>query len=603
METHRSLGLQIPERTTSPEGSFLAVPKEVEAWAASLPVANVGETARKVFQSVVEFNRMELPILTRIRGAETLREPSEYVSGNLKKYYHDSAFPLSPKNRKVAVLNRELYIEQATAYKIFIEETVAGPPGKIDRKSLVIALHRAISSLLSVLYQSAVVYDVYPQGLWQEVHSLFAFAERHQYLQLPVREARGSNTSSTISDIYRRALLFSTCSPYRLRQRETAEIYRRLPAWARLVEVEMPGNRREEGAWFVVRLDSDHPPVPLDILRGPVDRNCRQLDCHGLLLYLRKQIEEQSAAQPKSISPISTGDLSKQQLRNLVRVLSSSHSRRFVRTRLNFELKTAVGLTAIHALLNADPEPGQLSEPVGDDHEIDWFQPDKQTGGELLYPPSQTPEFTISPMDMPSESRILQNTNIAGSDEPVWASSAEQPLPDPFPCKTSNESAGGYCILWHGAKAPRIKVGELIGIQSASQRNQFGIGVSRWIKNKPGQGLEVGLELISPTSQAKLAEPVQSTDGASSLRCLLLPEVTAAGQSATLVTLGHSLKVGDEVWVVDDASRRKARLTRLQESTGAFAQFEFVYINEPFKEREGDAQGDEENFDNIWSAL
>ncbi|MCW8945841.1 MAG: hypothetical protein OQK80_00130, partial [Sedimenticola sp.] len=61
MEIQNTLGFKLPERTSAPAGSMLLNPKEVASWVGALPMANVGETSRQVFKTIVEFNRLDIP--------------------------------------------------------------------------------------------------------------------------------------------------------------------------------------------------------------------------------------------------------------------------------------------------------------------------------------------------------------------------------------------------------------------------------------------------------------------------------------------------------------------------------------------------------------
>ncbi len=167
METQHTLALRIPERSAASVDTFLSKPKEVEEWVKRLPMANVGETSRQVFKTLVEFNRLEISSPTRIKVAELFRQPVSYISNNLRKYYFDVSFPLSAKNRKIAVLSRELYSELAITYKIFIEHTISGKSKKFDKKLLIISIHRVIHYLSLTLFQSVIIYDPYPKQIWQ----------------------------------------------------------------------------------------------------------------------------------------------------------------------------------------------------------------------------------------------------------------------------------------------------------------------------------------------------------------------------------------------------------------------------------------------------
>ncbi|MCW8951010.1 MAG: hypothetical protein OQL17_13580, partial [Sedimenticola sp.] len=170
--------------------------------------------------------------------------------------------------------------------------------------------------------------------------------------------------------------------------------------------------------------------------------------------------------------------------------------------------------------------------------------------------------------------------------------------------KTINESAGGYCINWQGFNAPKIKIGEVIGIQSASNKNQFGIGISRWMKNIPGQGLQLGMQMISPNASAVDVDQLNS-DNPSAIpqKGLLLPELKSSEKPASLILPTLPFKVEDAIMIRSGNTRQKGKLTRLLETTGAFAHFQFTYLHPQPGDETKQRETNDEDFENIWSEL
>ena len=62
-----------------------------------------------------------------------------------------------------------------------------------------------------------------------------------------------------------------------------------------------------------------------------------------------------------------------------------------------------------------------------------------------------------------------------------------------------NMSPGGYCLEWQQATPGSIKAGEIIGVK-ASHHNNWHIGCIRWVKQSKTRGLQLGVELISPSA-------------------------------------------------------------------------------------------------------
>ncbi|MEJ2590871.1 MAG: GTPase, partial [Candidatus Thiodiazotropha sp.] len=102
------IGLRIPEQLPPKGKPFFLSDKEIAAWVEQLPIANIGETSRQIFQALREFNRTLMPSKRRLQSVEHFCKPLSFIADNLSKHYLGSGFPLSDKAYRIAVLNREL---------------------------------------------------------------------------------------------------------------------------------------------------------------------------------------------------------------------------------------------------------------------------------------------------------------------------------------------------------------------------------------------------------------------------------------------------------------------------------------------------------------
>jgi hypothetical protein len=91
--------LQIPARHEPVSGSRDIRPKQVEDWINGLPLANLGETARQVYNALIEINALNIASEDRQRVLEQLRPTTHYIVDALKKHYVGHAFPLAAKSR------------------------------------------------------------------------------------------------------------------------------------------------------------------------------------------------------------------------------------------------------------------------------------------------------------------------------------------------------------------------------------------------------------------------------------------------------------------------------------------------------------------------
>ena len=334
------LGLQIPKQSAPKADNMLLDPKETEAWFEALPMANIGETARQVYNTLIEFNRIEVPDLLRAKTVEKFRPPVEYITNNLQKHYVDTGLPLSTKGWKTASLARELQKELATSYKIIVERMVSGDVANFDRRLLVIALHRALHYLGQTLLQSSLVYAAWPDGIWREINSIYAYASQNLVHQVPVKPDDGhqGSPSTTIEELFKSLMLFASSTPHRLRQSHARLLFANLPEWMTYATILNEDDGGTSLGRFNVDLWTDSPPMH-NALRTPLPgRRVAILDVRELLKKLRSDFESapwDNRGGLQAGKPVVTRPL----LRLLIMAWSRPPDRRFVRTKLNFDLR------------------------------------------------------------------------------------------------------------------------------------------------------------------------------------------------------------------------------------------------------------------------
>jgi hypothetical protein len=603
-----ALGLFVPPQAEAPADSVLLDPKKTEDWFESLPKANVGETARRVYSALVDFNRMRLPPLTRARNAEQFRQPVDYICNNLRRHFVDSGFPLREKGQKAAALARALHQELAISYKSIIQDLLGESSERIDRKLLVIALHRATHSLGEVLHYSSLVYGPCPTGLWRELNAIYAFAWQNRIQQIQVRHgAAKSDGQSTLEDAYIAILLFATAMPQRLRQGQQLALIEALPEWTRHVSLGMPDEGLVGSGQFQVDLFADGPPLH-DAADAPAaNRRLRRVDAQRLLSHLR-ELFEQTPWQGSAGSDTRGNRLSRQLLRLILQSWSSAHERRFMRTRLKFELSVIPGLSRLHDHLlrlggGADEADDEGEERYGSS----FLQPQQDAAVDAWSEP-YSHGASVSPVTVEADG--LSDSMFAEiAFGPTTPSEPATPPPQTpvtdagHPVRTVNESAGGYCIQWQGTDLPRVRVGELLGIQAAGGEGEFSLAAIRWLRQEPDQALRFGVEILAPQCNAGEVSPTGESRKhypSTPQRCLLLPAAHGQGNSciilpSALYNVGASLKLkrGDDKQVI--------QLSQVVETTGAYARYQY----ETARTDNGPSAhaGPADDFDDLWTNL
>jgi hypothetical protein len=597
VSTVNTLGLRVPKRNPTPADYALSDQRRADAWFNALPQANIGELARQTYQGLTEFNRVEMPDSVRLQIAERFVATVDYLGTNLERHCLDTAFPLAAKAEKVAALIRELNAELAVSYKIVIERVLGGIHEADDQRLLTIALQRALRYLGRTQFRAVLVYHPWPAGSWREAHAIFGFAVQQGLDAIPVRDRLddGRSPTATVGEVYRQMIVLAAAEPQRLRQREMQQVFDNGARWGKVLAF-VPGESAEiKDTHRLIDTAADKEPLLVERFTEPTRGRFLLVDLAPLAAEVQTEL---AAAESPDAPKQPTALLATTLLRRLADHWANPARRRFSRTRLVFELRVVVGLAAIHDELlemrAVGSRPG--APPPSLLHERDLY---------ALAPLGL--DLTVSDPDV-----------LGPATQPIAWKSPEDVEPAPntptFNVRTSNESAGGYCIEWHASNAPRMRVGEVLGIQTVTEDPQFSVGLIRWIQYAGRDTLRVGIELIAPQCDA-VDTYVGDVHGARDRRklktepALLLPELSAAGRPATVLVPTINRKQGDVMWIFSPQRDQLVRLDQMVEATGVCARFEFGVLQES-AHLEGrrlaaspESDSTRHDFDNLWSNL
>jgi hypothetical protein len=597
-----SLGLRVPALAAAPASYPLLDARGTDAWFDALPKTHFGELARQVYQGLHQFTRVEMPDSRRIEVAERFAAAVDYLVDNVQRHYTDTAFPLGEKAAQVAALVRELDAELANSYKIVIERILGGIHETDDQRHLTIALNRSVRHLGRTLYRAVQVYQPWPAHGWHELHAVYAYATANGLAAQPVRErlADADSQAPTLAELYNQILVLAAAEPQRLRQREIDAVYRNGLRWGRALVIGAAEGAEVKPTHRLIDLSADKEPLLVERLSEPSRGRFLLVDLAPLAEALRAELEKAGEAPQEAHRQLLGG-----MLRRLSENWLHPAKRRFARTRLVFELRVLVGLAAIHGELSARQAAAAGGGP--------------QRGPA---PPRLTQEdvaYALAPLGL---DLLAEDPAVAGpKDQPIAytsevppASRAASATPSKaVTVRTNNESAGGYCIEWYAQSAPRVRVGEVLGVQSVHEEAHFSVGLIRWIQYASPESLQVGVELIAPQCRAvnSYVGDLRAIRDRRSLKtepALLLPPVPAASQPATVLLPTIKHKADDVVWLYSETQDQLVRLGELVDATGACSRFAFEVLQESThgkapKPVKAGADTERPDFDNLWSNL
>ncbi len=602
--------LSVPNRTTPKSGSFDSNPGSVKRWVSALPMANIGETSRLLYAALIELNHQDIPTQQRFKALELLKKPVYYVTENMIKHFVGQPLPLSDKRLKIAHLCREITHALATGYKVLVLEQVAAV-ARQDRKLLITAIHRSIRLQGLVLLRAYQVYEPYPQSAWQELHSLYRYAESSRLNSSKVLDDSVlPRKSSTITDTYKQVLLLALACPYRLRQSETEEVYRVLEDWSHYSDLLAVDD--SEDALFAVDLASDQPPSYRVLHKAAELAGIRRLLCtRRLAEQLRKTLTERG----ESLSETGVGQPRTDTLFRLMLAWGVMPKRRYSRINEHSQIIAAMGLSSIHYFVSGEVafNDATVAPACYSDLGIDASAPEFQD--DALFQRGTPPRTDVDKLSelWNMDFRIEGQAAPSATERAVARAAAGSLGIDSTHCvqswKMVNVSAGGYCLLWDNPDTTRAQVGELLGIREASDPDTFHwrLGVIRWLKSNAERGLELGVQMLSPGAVGVAARVDGKTPARNpgQIRGLLLPEIASIQQRSTLLLPSPPFRVGELAIVNCHGRDVRVRLTKLVENTGSFAQFQFASLGEiePHRGTEPRKATTPREFDDIWGLL
>ena len=551
------MDLQIPQLKAHVKDDFSTDPDAVRQWVADLPLVNTDRTAELLQGALTAMNTLQVPIYERFEDLEHLADPIRCVVDTLKKQYLRKRFPLDEKTLLRASLHTSLCMKMATGYKIVAAERDKNRKGDTLFEQ---AIHNAILYLGETLLGYYSIYAPYPTGIWQDLHGLYDLATRHG-----IADGTSSGKLSpvhgmrTIANAYKQNLLMSLACPYRMRQSEISSVYALLIEWASHCRLHTAGEAGASG-YFACHLDSDTPPRYLhNDQRDALKSRWLIIDTRDLEEPVRATITKRQASTAR-LSTLPEEAV----LQRLMLSWGMMPKRQFPRRDNTSRplVRLVNGLAAIHESLESAAATTRSAKPATEEETV--------KEGQYLRDPTFERVTTIEtrPADKASD-----NNPFMGAYSPGSRTGDKTPRIETW--KMHDMSDGGYCLLWDNTETSHAHVGELVAISEGE--GEWHLGVIRWMRFTPREGLALGMQMLSPDARPVWASVRKEQAGMEDrMHGILLPGIAAMGQSATLLLPPMPFHTGCLSTLGEAGSEKTIRLTGQIEDTGSFAQFHYT---------------------------
>ena len=593
--------LRTPEQKTASLSFCDTNPKAFRDWIKQLPMANIGEVSRQLYHAIIEINQLFIAPAQRMQLLELVRDRIHFVCKELSRHYLGRSVALPEKQRKIANLSQALQLHLASGYKICVLEFLNnGRPGK-NRKPVTIAIHRAIAELASTIVRSHQLYCPSPAHSWLECHRLFRYAREHKLADFPVDDdSLPHRKASSINSCYKRLLLLGCARPNQLRQNELMQVYDLLDTWSEFAQC---GPEAGTDSLFLVKLESDTPPVYRSLLDDEPEQDHYGFDTRELSAMIQEAIQnrrEQGHYDTDLHIPDATSETL---LTHLSQALGILAKRNFNRIASHGSLQVCVGLSAAHYYIAGGKSFAEFQK--GND-----LNQHPVSNGENPFGRSfrKNGDIWSGAHDAaPSEDRIHYpdspiNFSVAGAAK---SADTDKNRPQVHLTKLVNTSPGGYCVAWDENLPNGLQSGEILGVRE-QRSHPWSLALVRWIRQTRHHGTQTGIELIAPSAAPCAVKLIHKTGNSSEyLRGLLLPEISVAGQAATLVTPRLPFQPGSRISLLHDGREDQGLLKDKLTATGSISQFE-LKLHRAVLDMDDDhssTETNEDEFDSLWPSL
>ncbi|MEM9531119.1 MAG: hypothetical protein AAGA23_09370 [Pseudomonadota bacterium] len=461
-----SLATATPQQERPARDSRFASRRTFDHWLESLPLANVSAAGNELLMGVQELNHSRVSPRFRLHALEQLTEPCLAVVNVLDKNYQDAVFPLNAKVHKTGRTVIHFFRELAMGYRLSAHQFAneSSRLSMVSRRPGALCVHRALTCCEQLLYRSGQLFRPLPVGMWNEIHTLFAFAVQNNLQDKALTDTLGwQKKQHRIYDIYKRICLLGLCDLQRLSQRAIQQVYKACETWRERTEVIL--GPAAEGN-FAIEVDSDLPPQ----LRMNADQPAGDMsfDLDELKTWLEKLVsaECQTAKDiPLKLNNNETLILDGMLLRQLTATWGRRVERRSQRMPADHRARVVIGINGIHFMAAGEQSFSQFLEETGNERFV-------QQAGQA-------------------------NNWIAGSDQRF--------RPPVHEAEILNQSLGGYRLKFSKPENMQVRVGELVAISTTaiSERDAIWmVAAVRWLQAPSPEEIELGLSVVGQDFRA-----------------------------------------------------------------------------------------------------
>lgn len=523
-----AMNLTVPALDEKPLIIAETRPQKILEFLAKLPSQPL-EAAATLQDEMVILNRQKVSSDNRFKALEIYRNHTISLVSNLSHTYCTASLPLSKEAKAYAAAAESLWLELAYGYKLALTDQlnqIFNP----NNKTTALTIHRAMESLRQL---SMVYYETYfnvPGSVWSDLHQMYFHAVQQSLHEM---ELQTENQPTTINRLYKQILLMSLADPQHLAPQDIELVADYIARYAQHTQLQGLGMLENPAGIFVIRLDSDEPPVPyvknLKQTDGDTDILLITVELARLVHQHLQMLQSGNIARNSGLPEIMLDARYQDMLVYLIKHWGVSPKRIYKRSSKNNVSQLGIGLKVAHFFINNE-------------------QPYRQ--------PS-TPEEALGQSNYAIK-------DLSGGQSPAKISNWQ----------VLNISAGGTALRKFPTVSAQVRIGELLSVKNEGEKI-WSVAVLRWASNGEQDQLDIGTQLIAPNAKAAGARIL---DGDIFELALILPAMPAIKQATSLVTPCGLYAPARVLELDENGHVTRVMITKLVERTRSFERFQFSIL-------------------------
>ena len=542
---------------------------QAKNWVQDLPLTNMGEVTRVLYQSLVALNQHPLAPAVRIEITEVLLPYVNIALENLDRHFSTRSFPLPERSQKVFDLKQALQLELAGSYQLAALDMLTR--GGDSQKRLTVAIGRAIRYMGRTLVNSYGIYVKSKPNIWHDIHHLYLLACENLVHQKPIPESLdGRSEPFTIESYYKLFNLVALGVPNSLRQGEIDRLEKFFASVINTVDILDDVDSIKGDYAHIALLNSDEPAALMpasEVLNSPTSRIFDVSKIEDVLKDFIQMTSNSSFGLHEDQPMLNRGLANR-----LLSRLTSSSSRKNKRFDRDDVAGVVMRLSDVFSVVAVS---GATEESV-----------DETTNAEdELYEKLSYGEAASSPWVEIDIETSLEDTDI-----------------EIQPWYIDNSSAKGYCFRQKVIEPSSARVGEVLALRDpADQSDNWQIAVIRWMDFYRDKGLCFGAELLSPRAVSISISAIINREVPQRLPIngLMLPKIEAIRDEPSLLLPGHMLLIEDILKINIGNREEQVQLIAIDECLGSFAYCQYVVLDQ--KDNEPDEE--ESDFSDVWDFI